>query len=80
MKRIGIISYNIFCNFTNYGSALQSFALSEAIKRISYDCFGGDVVPVLVPYCPKVHEDGNPLNPIKKCGIRTKPRGRTYSC
>ena len=66
MKRIGIISYNIFCNFTNYGSALQSFALSEAIRNISSDYFEGDVAPVLVPYCPKVDEDSNPLNPIKK--------------
>ena len=29
MKNIAIISYNIHCNFTNYGSALQSWALSR---------------------------------------------------
>jgi hypothetical protein len=32
-KRIGIVSYNINCNFTNYGSALQSWALSEKRKK-----------------------------------------------
>ena len=32
--RFGIISYNIYCNFTNYGSALQSWALSQAISSI----------------------------------------------
>ena len=33
MKRFGIVSYNIYCNFTNYGSALQSYALSQAINK-----------------------------------------------
>lgn len=35
MKRIGTVSYNIYCNFTNYGSALQTllelFELSECM-------------------------------------------------
>ena len=31
MKKVGIVSYNIYCNFTNYGSALQTWALSKAI-------------------------------------------------
>ena len=31
MKRFGIVSYNIYCNFTNYGSALQSWALQRAV-------------------------------------------------
>lgn len=31
-KKIGTISYNIYCNFTNYGSALQTWALHQAIK------------------------------------------------
>jgi hypothetical protein len=65
MKRIGIISYNIFCNFTNYGSALQSFALNEAIKNISNKVLNNQIEPVLIPYCPKVHEDSDPLNPFK---------------
>ena len=58
-KRFGIISYNIYCNFTNYGSALQSWALSCAINRIP-NCHA-----LLVDYCPKVLEDKDPLNPFK---------------
>lgn len=59
MKNLGIISYNIYGNFTNYGSALQSWALHQAIKRI------GDYKPVLVDYCPDVLMDKDPLNPFK---------------
>ena len=58
MKRFGIVSYNIYCNFTNYGSALQSWALYQSIKR-----FGEQ--PVLVDYCPDVLLDKDPLNPFK---------------
>lgn len=58
MKRIGIVSYNINCNFTNYGSALQSWALSESIKKMGQD-------PVLVDYCPDILKDKDPLNPMK---------------
>ena len=57
MKKIGIISYNIYGNFTNYGSALQSWALSQTIKRLGYD-------PVLIDYCPDIHLDKNILNGI----------------
>lgn len=55
--RIGTISYNIYCNFTNYGSALQTWALHQAIKQL-----GGN--PVLVDYCPEVLKDKDPLNPF----------------
>ena len=58
MKKIGIISYNINCNFTNYGSALQSWALSESIKKLGY-------MPILVDYCPDILKDKDPLNPMK---------------
>ncbi len=34
MKTIGIVSYNIHCNFTNYGSALQSWALCRTMGRM----------------------------------------------
>ena len=27
MKTVGVVSYNLHCNFMNYGSALQSWAL-----------------------------------------------------
>lgn len=56
---IGIVSYNINCNFTNYGSAMQSWALSRVIGRFGFE-------PVLVDYCPKVLEDADALNPIKR--------------
>lgn len=59
MKKIGTISYNIYCNFTNYGSALQTWALHQAIKRL------GDYEPVLVDYCPDILLDKDPLNPFK---------------
>lgn len=59
MKKLGIISYNIYGNFTNYGSALQSWALSQAIYKFGYK-------PILVDYCPDVHLDKNILNPIEK--------------
>lgn len=58
MKKIGIISYNINCNFTNYGSALQSWALNKVISRLGYK-------PVLIDYCPDILRDKDPLNPMK---------------
>lgn len=63
MKNIGIVSYNINCNFTNYGSALQSWALSQMIDRLGAN-FG--LQSKLVDYCPKVLEDSDPLNPFKR--------------
>lgn len=56
--RIGTISYNIYCNFTNYGSALQTWALHQALKRLGHD-------PVLVDYCPDILRDKDPFNPFK---------------
>lgn len=58
MKTIGIVSYNIRCNFTNYGSALQSWALKQSIKKLGYNV-------KLVDYCPKAHIESDPLNPFK---------------
>lgn len=59
MKKLGIISYNIYGNFTNYGSALQSWALSKAMEKCN-------VKPILVDYCPLIHLDKNILNPLEK--------------
>lgn len=59
MKRIGTISYNIYCNFTNYGSAMQTWALHHAIKKMD-----GEYQPVLVDYCPDILLDKDPLNPF----------------
>lgn len=60
MKRFGIVSYNIYCNFTNYGSALQSWALHRAVDRLG----AGRWESVLVDYCPDVLADKDPLNPF----------------
>lgn len=57
MGRFGTVSYNIYCNFTNYGSALQTWALHQAIKKVGY-------TPVLVDYCPDILADKDPLNPF----------------
>ena len=57
MNSYGIISYNIYCNFTNYGSALQSWALSQAIQKLGYKA-------KLVDYCPVILADKDPLNPF----------------
>lgn len=65
MKKIGIVSYNIYCNFTNYGSALQSWALYTSIKKMGY--------PVkLVDYCPDILKDKDPLNPYKNIWDKTE--------
>lgn len=61
MKKFGIISYNIYCNFTNYGSALQTWALSQAINKVG----AGRWESMLVDYCPDVLADKNPLNPFE---------------
>ncbi len=58
MKRVGTVSYNIYANFTNYGSALQTWSLHQAIKKTGN-------APVLVDYCPDILADINPLNPYK---------------
>ena len=61
IKTIGVVSCNINCNFTNYGSALQSWALSHAIERCEKS-----IITKLVDYCPTIHLESDPLNPIKK--------------
>lgn len=57
MKKIGTISYNIYCNFTNYGSALQTWALHQAMTSLGAN-------PVLVDYCPDILAEKDPLNPF----------------
>jgi len=60
MKNIGIVSYNIHCNFTNYGSALQSWALFTAINKLG----NGKFQAKLIDYCPDILKNKNPLNPF----------------
>ena len=65
MKRIGVVSYNIHANFTNYGSALQSWALCRAITKLGYHA-------VLIDYCPDILKDKNPLDPFKNSWDKNK--------
>lgn len=58
MKKIGTVSYNIYGNFMNYGSALQTWALHKAIYKLGY-------YPVLIDYCPDILAEMDPLNPFK---------------
>lgn len=60
-KRVGIVSYNMYGNFTNYGSALQTYALHKAINRISPD----EVQSIVLDYCPDILADKDVLNPMK---------------
>lgn len=63
MKRIGIVSYNMHYNYSNYGSILQTYAMQEAIKLYSDDC-----TPVVIDYCPDNFFYSNPKNPLGLAG------------
>ena len=59
--KIGIITYeSLYCNFTNYGTVLQAWALFKVVS-------GLDILyePVLIDYCPDIMHDKDPLNPMK---------------
>lgn len=60
-KKIGIMSCNIYCNFTNYGSALQTYALQKVIKSID----PAVIEPVVMDYCPDTMRNKDILNPFK---------------
>ena len=58
--KLGIVTYtSLHCNFTNYGTVLQAWALQQALKKCE------DVEPVLVDYCPNTMADKDPLAPMK---------------
>lgn len=61
MKTFGVVSYNIYCNFTNYGSALQSWALTQAIDKLG----NGEYQVKLVDYCPEILSKLDTLNPFQ---------------
>lgn len=62
--KIGIITYeSLHCNFTNYGTVLQAWALNKAITKYCNDIV--DEV-VLVDYCAQTMADKDPLNPFEK--------------
>lgn len=59
--KIGILTYeSLYCNFTNYGTVLQAWALSKAIA-----CLSNEYEPVLINYCPESMMDKDPLDPMK---------------
>ena len=59
--KIGILTYeSLYCNFTNYGTVLQAWALSKAIASLN-----GGYELILINYCPDIMIDKNPLDPIK---------------
>lgn len=61
MKKFGHISYNLYCNFTNYGSALHTYALQRVINSLAPD----EVSTIVMDYCPDVLKDKDVLNPLK---------------
>lgn len=61
MKRVGIVSYNMYGNFTNYGSALQTWALHKAINSIK----PGELESIVIDYCPDILKDKDILNPME---------------
>lgn len=62
MKTFGIVSYNKYANFTNYGSALQSWALNTVINKVG-ESMGYRAM--FVDYCPDILANLDPLNPFK---------------
>lgn len=56
-KRYGIVSYNHYVNFVNFGSVLQSWALQQALDRLGVD-------NVIVDYCPRCMMSANKDNPL----------------
>lgn len=60
-KRVGIVSYNMYGNFTNYGSALQTYALHKAINRVAPE----EVESIVMDYCPDILADKDVLDPMK---------------
>jgi hypothetical protein len=61
VAKYAIVSYNLYCNFTNYGSALQQYALHRVINGLA----PGKVEAIVLDYCPDVLRDKDALNPFK---------------
>lgn len=71
MKTFGIVSYNKYANFTNYGSALQSWALNTVINKVG-ESMGWRAM--FVDYCPDILAKLDPLNPFKNMWDRSYGR------
>lgn len=57
-KTYGIVSYNYYGNFMNYGSMLQSYALQKVLDKLGVD-------NVIVDYCTDALLDKDPDHPTK---------------
>ena len=62
MKRFATVSYNLYGNFTNYGSALQTYALRRALSELA----PGKVEAIVLDYCPDCLRENDPLDPVKR--------------
>lgn len=51
----------MYGNFTNYGSALQTYALHKVINRIA----PGKIESLVVDYCPDILKNKDVLNPVE---------------
>lgn len=58
MNKIGIVSYNMHYNYSNYGSILQTYALQEIIRKKM------GIESVVIDYCPELFRNSNPKNPL----------------
>lgn len=61
MRKFATVTYNYHCNYTNYGSALQTWALLRVLNSLA----PGEVEAINLDYCPASHLDKDPLNPMK---------------
>lgn len=61
MRKFATVTYNYHCNYTNYGSALQTWALLRVLNSLA----PGEMEAVNLDYCPASHLDKDPLNPMK---------------
>ena len=60
--KIGIVTYeSLHCNFTNYGTVLQAWALEQVLQQLEV---GYPKVINLIDYCPLSMNDKDPLNPM----------------
>lgn len=58
--KLGIVTYtSLHCNFTNYGTVLQAWAMQQTLRKME------GIEPVLVDYCPVTMKEKDPLDPMK---------------
>lgn len=65
--KIGILTYtSLHCNFTNYGTVLQAWALQHTVKRLfQYSPESCNDQVMLINYCPTKMEGMDPLAPFE---------------